>query len=680
MTTPFVIDIEDTEEDGLLACGWSIDLDRQPVVYKHVNPSTVDILADPNIATVCHSKHDVKRLRQFGYEVNGPIWDTMVMAWVLNENTPLDLEYCAKRYCNITMDKRISTVDGKPVFRRDDGVKVPLKDAPWPQLRDYNKGDVAATVALFKELQGRLKASPWQGDASFWDYFIEEQVPFTDLLVRMEEAGIPIDLKEVEKAKSVLMQKAVNQETKLNDMVGYPIKIGKTGSTDEVQEYLYNRIWYQPDVVPHKEDLRKSTIVAKLAKKYDLPKTKVTQGMIDGYKDAAVEANTPPHFTVKKVTHSNLIGHYTRKGRGLYKVWTENDKGEKVLTIATPDLIYNHPDDEFIHELIKYRKLQKVVTTYLETYPKYTGEDGRLRGSFKQTGTKTGRLSSARPNLQNQPARGELGHLIRSLFGNGLVIGDYSQLEPRLMAHYSQDPVLLDTYRNNKDIYLVTAAGLFGGKPEDYNGKKEIRDLSKTVFLGTGYDAGWQKLLMILALYGFPFKRMQDLLDLPPSTTQRDLATDFLRGLERTYHVHYAWKDSVKKQAHRDGYVTTIDGHKRRLRHNLGGNRKERGYGERQAVNAKIQGSAGDVVRRAMLAADEYFPQLRTLVQVHDEVLWDWYRSTPISEIRKLLPDLKATMENQHGFDISVPLVFEPAIANTWAGKGGGEDIIIEEA
>jgi DNA polymerase-1 len=294
----------------------------------------------------------------------------------------------------------------------------------------------------------------------------------------------------------------------------------------------------------------------------------------------------------------------------------------------------------------------------------------RLYGRFNQTGTKTGRLSSSEPNLQNIPAHGDLGDAIRGLFKGQLVVGDYSQLEPRLMAHFSYDPVLLDVYTTGKDIYLVTAEHIFGGT---YDKDSRERGISKTLVLAMGYGAGPAKVAQILTVNGFP--------------TDVVVAKDYLRELQQLYSVFFAWRDEVIRRVKVKGYVTTLGGRHRRLKAAFQDRRNWKlvGYGERQAVNAIVQGSAGDIVRRVMVAQDcGEWDSLRLLAQVHDELVWEspaLHSATP-EEQAGTLAGLQQLAEAGHGFKLHVPLVFEPMLCASWADKGHGivlpEDMVEE--
>jgi len=345
---------------------------------------------------------------------------------------------------------------------------------------------------------------------------------------------------------------------------------------------------------------------------------------------------------------------WTVKGRGLSP--TPNSEKKNRPSTSSPLLLVHCSHDTWVLDLIRWRKKEKVLNTYLSKFPVLSHE-GRLYGRFNQTGTKTGRLSSSGPNLQNVPAHGDLGPRVRALFRGNLVVGDYSQLEPRLMAHFSGDPVLLDTYRTGKDIYLVTAEGIFGRKFEKDDPERQV---CKTLILALGYGAGPDKLAQILTINGHP--------------TDSETAVGYLRELGRLYRRFFDWKEAVVASVHDKGYVKTLAGRHRRLRRAFKDRTNWRaiGYGERQAVNAIIQGSAGDIVRRAMLRMADT-TALNLLAQVHDELVWDYdpadFGMGPPDGM--FLSQVKKACEEYTGFDLRVPLIFEPFVVNSWAEKGG---------
>jgi DNA polymerase I-like protein with 3'-5' exonuclease and polymerase domains len=631
----------------------------------------VQMLADPAYIKVAHNTTESVYLQRMGLEVNGEYHDTMTMAWLRNENTELSLEECAMRYAGRVLDKRIKQRDKRPYFRTSakghtPETWVPLEDVPFELLAKYNGEDVEATVDLYGHLRTALASidmDDHKGATTLWEHFVQRQVPFTELLINMELAGLPMtSQKNINRAKAQIEGKREFQSYELERILGY--EIGGWSKRKDLESVLFTKWWHQKETIPHGLNLTQPVLRDYLAKELDIPKSKVDPRDIEILKQEWVRAQTPKGFTVQTVTSKNLKGYWMRQGRGLEACRKRNPKGEWVVTTSTPDLMSKHYQDEFVLELIKWRKLEKLLNTYLEVYEKRSYK-GRLYGRYRLNGTVTGRISSSGPNLMNQPSRGELGKLVRGLFKGRLIVGDMSQLEPRILAHYSHDPALMKAYTTGDDVYMITAEGIFGKRPD---GKGHARDIAKTSFLGTRYGAGWAKLLQILALNDYPLERLTTLLGIPgrsPEYTGKLL----LNRLDQTFYGAKEWEEEVKTMAAKYGYVDMIDGRRRHLPDIGAPNWKDRGYAERQAVNAKMQGSAAAIMRESMLEVTHVLPFFKTLTQVHDEVVWEADPDMTTTEVKEWLPMLKDYMENAHGYELNVPLVFDPVIAATWADK-----------
>ena len=614
---------------GLICIGrvWDDQPRLSPHVTRLVDTATAGALADPRCATVCHSNYDVVYLRRMGYEVNGPVYNTIVMAWCLNENQPLDLDSLAMKYCSERMDKRLIRTGGRVLFNTKAPGAVPLAEAPWPELRRYNAGDVSATANLFRTLRTRMQETE---GGRWWDYFIAEEVDFTKLLITMELNGLPINLDEAAHLEARLESQNEEQRDKLDHLMGYPVQ---WSSPAKLRKVLFQKVWSEPARVAITPEER----------------TDLKEAMARGENIALRD----PNFLVTSVGRLYANGEYIRRGLGLKPTPVDKNSKTKLPPVTRPALVEWHGDNTLVQEYLAWKKVDKLLGTYLRVY-EGRSHNGRLYGRFAQTGTKTGRLSSSGPNLQNQPSRGEYGKAIRGLFQGRLIVGDYSQLEPRLMAHFSGCPVLAGAYQAGQDVYRITARGLGFGEIEKDDPRRE---LSKTVFLGTQYGAGPGKLKTILAGAGF-------------KATMAECRA-YIEALEATYPRLYEWKLEVIDEAYREGFVRTLAGRKRRLKRTLqGGSWKQVGMGERQAVNAVVQGSAGDVVRRCMVDVAAAFPYLDTLAQVHDEVIWEAQPHVRTGSMHNILVALRHSMENNHGFLLRVPLVFEPVVCNTWADKG----------
>lgn len=264
-----------------------------------------------------------------------------------------------------------------------------------------------------------------------------------------------------------------------------------------------------------------------------------------------------------------------------------------------------HP---LIDALQEYRKLEKLRSTYLEPLPRVTGQDGRIRTTFNQNATATGRLSSSNPNLQNIPIRGELGKRMRHCFTakphHLLVSADYSQVELRVLAHFSGDETLRQAFLQNEDIHSRTAALLYDTKLE--NVTTDMRRHAKTINFGLLYGMGPRKLSQDLSISFTEAKR-------------------FIEVYFNRFHQIKSFYDEVEQSAREHAFVTTLSGRQRALPDIMSDNHQAKALAERQAVNTLIQGSAADIIKLAMLAVnnDSLLKEwnAKLLLQIHDELI-----------------------------------------------------------
>jgi DNA polymerase-1 len=269
-------------------------------------------------------------------------------------------------------------------------------------------------------------------------------------------------------------------------------------------------------------------------------------------------------------------------------------------------LAIEHP---IADRIIAYRELAKLKGTYIDGLVKLVGEDGRIHGTLNQTTTATGRLSSDSPNLQNIPIRTEMGTRIRDAFtastGRKLVIADYSQIELRILAHMTGEPVLVEAFTTGEDVHTRTAAEVFDVRPESVT--PELRRRAKMVNFGI--------------LYGISgFGLATRLGNVHPAEAERYIK----RYLER-YPKVTKFMESTLEEAEELGYVTTLFGRRRYVPELRNSNKNVRKLGERIAFNARVQGTAADIIKVAMV---DLQPRLRSmgtdmLMQVHDELVFD---------------------------------------------------------
>jgi DNA polymerase-1 len=303
------------------------------------------------------------------------------------------------------------------------------------------------------------------------------------------------------------------------------------------------------------------------------------------------------------------------------------------------------------HELVgvieEWREYSKLLNTYLGPLPSMIGDDGRLHTTFNQTVAATGRLSTTNPNLQAIPIRTELGREIRSAFvaepGHKLISADYSQVELRILAHVSGEPKLKESFERGEDIHTTTAAEVLGKDPATLT--KDERNIAKMVNFGI--------------IYGISSFGLSENLEIP-----REEAQAYIDAyLARFPHVQDFIERTIE-QAARDGYVTTLFGRRRPVPEIRASNRQTRSLGERLAVNSVMQGTAADVIKRAMVAIHDRLlaegRSARLVLQVHDELLLE----APVAEVaaaKKLVRE-----EMVAAFELDPPLEVDVGAGDDW--------------
>lgn len=306
------------------------------------------------------------------------------------------------------------------------------------------------------------------------------------------------------------------------------------------------------------------------------------------------------------------------------------------------------PDYPIVAKILEYRQLAKLKSTYADGLAVFIHEDDhRIHGKFNQTVTATGRISSTEPNLQNIPARVELGRLIRKVFvpeeGYVFVDADYSQIELRVLAHCSGDAALIEAYREAKDIHRITASQVFH-TPFD-----EVTDLQRRNAKAVNFGI----------VYGISsFGLSQDL-----SITRKE-AAEYIDRYFETYPGIKKFLDDAVAHAKEQGYVVTLFGRRRPVPELSSSNFMQRQFGERVAMNSPIQGTAADIMKIAMIAVDKELRmrnmKSRLVLQVHDELLIETWKEEE-EEVREILKE-----GMMHAADLSVPLEIDMHSGKNW--------------
>lgn len=303
-----------------------------------------------------------------------------------------------------------------------------------------------------------------------------------------------------------------------------------------------------------------------------------------------------------------------------------------------------HP---MIADVLEYRQLTKLKSTYVDGLLKVIAPDGRIHSHFQQTVTATGRLSSVDPNLQNIPVRTELGRELRRMFvaeqGRVLVDADYSQIELRVLAHVADDDAMIEAFRGGQDIHATTASKVYGVPVEEVT--PQMRSSCKAVNFGIVYGIS-------------DFSLAQDI-----GVTRKEAAA-FIQSYLDTYPGVHHYMESIKQSARESGYVETLFGRRRALPELNSKNFNLRSFGERAAMNTPIQGTAADIIKIAMLRVRDRLKaegfEARLILQVHDELILE----APEHEAERAAALLREEME--HAAELRVPLVAEAKIGHSW--------------
>lgn len=303
-----------------------------------------------------------------------------------------------------------------------------------------------------------------------------------------------------------------------------------------------------------------------------------------------------------------------------------------------------HP---IISLILDYRQLSKLRSTYTEGLLKVADEKGRVHTTFTQTVTATGRLSSVEPNLQNIPVRTELGRELRRFFvapqGKKLIDADYSQIELRLLACISGDQNMINAFQNGVDIHTVTASQVFGVPPEAVT--PEMRKSAKAVNFGIVYGIS-------------AFSLSEDL------GVTRAEADDYIKSYFRTYPGIERYLSETVERAKREGYVTTLSGRRRSIPELTSGKGMLKKFGERVAMNSPIQGTAADIIKKAMIRVDRALQKAaldaRLILQVHDELIVECSKKDVSAAAEILRREMEGVMQ------LAVPLTVELNIGDSW--------------
>ena len=503
-------------------------------------------------------KYDLEVLRNYGIELKGKMWDTMIAHYLIQPELHHNMDYMAEIYLNyqtIHIDELIGP-KGKN--------QKSMRSLPPSQVYEYACEDADITLRLKNKLEPELKKYECE------KLFYEIEMPLMPVLAEMEMNGVCLDTDSLKETSNVLTGRMNELEARIYELAGQPFNIA---SPKQVGEILFDKL----------------KIIEKAKK------TKTGQ----------------------YVTSEDVLQQLRNK-------------------------------HEIVADILEHRGLKKLIGTYIEALPKLINpHTGHIHTSFNQTITATGRLSSSDPNLQNIPIRGEDGKEIRKAFipepGCLFFSADYSQIELRVMAHLSHDPQMIEVFQEGKDLHAATAANIYKKPIEEVT--RDERTKSKRANFGI--------------IYGITVFGLAERLDIP-----REEAKMLIDGYFATFPLVHDYMEKSKEIARQKGYVTTLFGRRRYLPDINSHNATVRGFAERNAINAPIQGTAADIIKVAMIRIFQRFKaenvRSKMILQVHDELNFSVYPEEK-EKVEKIVIE-----EMQNAIALNVPLIADCGFGNNW--------------
>ena len=503
-------------------------------------------------------KYDLEVLRNYGIELKGQMWDTMIAHYLIQPELHHNMDYMAEIYLNyqtIHIDELIGP-KGKN--------QKSMRSLPPSQVYEYAAEDADITLRLKNKLEPELKKAECE------DLFYNIEMPLMPVLAEMEMNGVCLDTASLAETSKQFTNRMNEIEARIYELAGEHFNIA---SPKQVGEILFDKL--------------------KIVEK-------------------AKKTKTGQYVTSEEVLQQLKNKH------------------------------------EIVADILEHRGLKKLIGTYIDALPKLINpKTGHIHTSFNQTITATGRLSSSDPNLQNIPIRGEDGKEIRKAFipepGCLFFSADYSQIELRVMAHLSQDAEMIKVFSEGKDLHAATAANIYKKPIEEVT--RDERTKSKRANFGI--------------IYGITVFGLAERLDIP-----RDEAKMLIDGYFDTFPQVHDYMEKSKEVARQQGYVTTLFGRRRYLPDINSHNATVRGFAERNAINAPIQGTAADIIKVAMIRIFNRFKaegiRSKMILQVHDELNFSVY-----PDEKEKVEDI-VLQEMQNALNLSVPLVADSGFGQNW--------------
>jgi len=588
------------------------------------------LLEKLDIQLIAHDyKFDRHVLNRLGiFPKTKKFFDTLIAARMVNENESNKLEDCLERYLGVTglttYDEVVDTVstEKKKQVGLAGNNKATFDLVEIDEAANYGVEDTEYLIPLKNILKEKLKKEGQ--DLLYYKYMIPQ---FNEKLYNMEVRGVKIDKKSMNQMGKEMKQDLVQLRT---EMIGLIREEVNFDSPKQLSEVLYNEYTSDSpcDICDDNfESCEEKCESRKLWEQY-------------GHKK--------PNIHLRKISFNFPVPERTETGQP-----SSGKTSLKRFQHYTPKNEREKQGLKFIKNLLKYKKISKLKSTFVDGLRETIYDDGKVHSAFNQLGARSGRLSSSDINVQNLPSQDDDDkYKIRSIFipqfqEYKMIAFDYSNLEMRILAHFSKDPRLLEMFKHNHDAHGATAVNMFDLDCHPDNAKEKYpteRAMGKTLNFSLMYGMSANSLYYTLKDIGIELED-KELQQQYGAYSGKDLAKVIYDRYFDTYKGVKEYIENQKERGKKYKEVYTIIGRKKRLPEIDSEDSAKRGYYERLAVNSPIQGAASDIIMCAQIKLeDNQFLQengVRLLMQVHDEILFE----CPEENIEKVIPVIKQEME-----------------------------------
>lgn len=635
-----------------------------------------DIYEDDRILKVGQNlKYDLEVLHNYGISLAGSMWDTMIAHYLIQPELRHGIDYMAE---TILHYQKIHTEE---LIGKKGKNQLSMRDLSPKRVYEYACEDADIALQLKTRLEPELKNNDCE------DLFYKIEMPLMLVLAEMEINGVCIDTEALKETSKIFTSRLKEIKQEIYKIAGEEFNIS---SPKQVGDILFGKMkiidnpkktktWQYVTNEKELEEIKEShAIVGKILEYRKLnsiltertkKKPSVQQipdlfGFMELSEDSGNSEKQLSHLEVSKQMNE-LEKEIFKLAGEKFKIMSPKQVGsilfDKMKIIDNPKKTetWQYVTNEeilqqlkgkhiIVEKILNYRETEKLIGTYVDALPTLVNKrTGHIHTSFNQTITATGRLSSSDPNLQNIPVRGEDGKEIRKVFvpepGCLFFSADYSQIELRVMAHLSGDENMINVFKKGKDLHAATAATIYKKSIDEVT--RDERTKSKRANFGI--------------IYGITVFGLAERLDI-----SREESKQLISGFFETFPKVKDYMDKAIEEARQKEYVETLFGRRRYLKDINSHNATVRGFAERNAINAPIQGTAADIIKVAMIRIFQRFKaeniRSKMILQVHDELNFSVYPEEK-EKVEQIVIE-----EMQNAIELKVPLIADCGFGDNW--------------